>query len=1481
MYQAAEMPAVQWGTTLNDFAPTGLSDPEGSSQVLMLSIPGEYMREGAKMAFADDANGKQSKKALSILVRLWLEGNRTIEKAKLGIGANESEDEDGKGWNKGKKKGKEGESSVGVEMDFGDIGGDALDEMDEVKNKEGSVRLIYMGLRCADNGERVLKHTWWLIKKGGGKSLDMNSRMECILEKNRRRENVFLRKKENNKLRPLMKGAAREQTEDTCITDVYRDWVLGSALWYFGYRVPEFLSLATQSKLMVTANGQIGLTHDLFPAKAKVDTVFNPLRGIIRGPRGKDRVEDASALRMRSYLCPSLAGKRADEIVNPWESGMSFASFLHPNENGDTPLIMEIRGPRSVSAFYRHCDPSYHMIHVLPALRKIQVVPQYTWGEDEFSMDGNMDIGLGPPQSEEGCLTGDFMLTAKNESASFLQGQIQGYEDHQSSMRTPLHDFRDWYARLYKGKITDHARAMHHCLSHLATSVMTDPRTPKSTGSMWSYLTTPECGVTGPAHTRNHITVRHIDASMSSFANLTQRFHLELEISLGIAVTHNMVATLKQSLFDVLFFKENKLMHNIMELGDAQSGKTHTMQTLSDLAIPHTVETVHHITTHAFTTKGPPIMHSVIACDEAPAAWFASTDGSSVRSSGNGNNPGEDIFKGILTSNKACVRRPRANPMTGQLEDGSEERLVAAAFWVCSNRPPDTFSPAMGSRFWQLSVNEMNREHRNISDKQIQAELDVDRPCSRPDTDEDPDFRARATLAFRHQQSIIFLCAVMQDFAGMSKPCKILVPIVVGRMKTIFQRYSFAMTPRITSQISRICNVYVHEDAYHRHFRTHGGLFNAGAFYPEDLFDRERRFESDLIITEDMVLQAVFWIMPQFLPFPLIRTMQLVLSCLEQEEWDYESLLMKPFEGNGEDNAATASDYQDGVNHEKAVMGRLDFDYIYVPAESLDEFAEKLVAHQRSLAAGKAEDGSVALSARVIVSNLRSLHETSFGQTRHAPLSMLIPDADGCLQSRMATDKNKFDYTNWSTTAALFKQAVRDQDMNTAYNYFPHEHTDCSAAAAAATDLDVMLATVTPTNRRASELHAELNALTTTIATASIASLERHEQWALDAVRTAAGDAAQLSEQMKDCAPCDWGLEPVTVSKFLQTVKAVAVALRSIAHPKTKTTTSFSDDTYKHKVVRLSTHFVTTLGHPEYLNNIRHKVMADYAHNHTISRPVLIGMSTFGQSKSDAKPYLLEYTLLQRNKYDKIAFPNQNFLDKETFDLMLPPDVSGTKQDRDVPLSMKWDYQGLNEAYTLDRMAAVKHLENLGIERGVFQMFWADRTSEFVFDRPVLEKIRANTKGGWEYWDNCMTQAHKNKEIIECLVTEYPEYLDRDPDVVRREIQPAELTLGATIDVRAGGWRRCLDCLRWRLVEVDRLPRDPDEPSKLLSGEMRRSALIKHRTPTQMRSRLKRVSVESTYDPIEAAVDDITGKRLKIGMSNPVAVDEHILVNIT
>ena len=476
-----------------------------------------------------------------------------------------------------------------------------------------------------------------------------------------------------------------------------------------------------------------------------------------------------------------------------------------------------------------------------------------------------------------------------------------------------------------------------------------------------------------------------------------------------------------------------------MELGDAQSGKTHTMTTMQKMAVPDTVEMVHHITTHAFTTNGPPIIHKVIACDEAPSAWFASTDGGSVRASGNGNNPSEDVMKGILTSGRANVRRPKVNADTGNLEDGCSERLVAAAFWVCSNRPADTFSKAMGSRFWQIDVNEVERDGRNISDKQVQEELDADRSITRPDVDTDPDFRKRAISSFRNQQGVIFLCAVMQDFAGMAKPCKMLVPIVVGRMRGISAAYGFNITPRITGQISRLANVFCHEDAYYRNFRTVGGLFADGDFEPRMLFDRERNFESDLIITEEMVLQAVWWVWPQFLPFPLIRTMQLIWGCIQAGEWEFTKLFLKPYDNERSDDGKS-SDYID-PNGMCDLKDRIDFDNLHIQADSIDDLAERLAAYQRTNRAGAIHDGNTALSARAIAAQLRGLRETSWGQTRHSQLETVLMGGNGTDDEFIYDKKSgrKVTIDDLEATNAKFKTLIRERKPMQAMKYFPHE----------------------------------------------------------------------------------------------------------------------------------------------------------------------------------------------------------------------------------------------------------------------------------------------------------------------------------------------------------------------------------------------------------------------------------------------------------
>ena len=1421
-----------------------MSDSDGNSEVLTLSFPGDHLRESNSFCFVETASGQNAKKALALIVRLWREGRRVIENACSGMNADESEEEESGYRKKRTNKGKSGEGSTGEGSDCDGMGGDCPEKEERDANKAATVRLIYMGIRTKGNPETVTKHTYWLVRKGGGRSLAMDARLDFIINQNKLREKKFQAQKDKNKLRPLQRGAARPQTPDTFVVNIMTDWVRGTGLWCMGYAHQEMLSLKTQNSIEGGEDGKtkIGVDHWTFPEIAKVGSVFDPTRQILR-VYGDHEEMDSDVTGVRNYLGDSIAQCSPSEIrmkmadwngKGMWSRGVSFQKFLN-DASLHRPLIVEIHKTMGVASFFQHCDPSYHILRLMPTMTKIAAVPTFSHAEDEFADFAQLP-DPSPSTTLSSKVTVDMMSANASESARYLAGEDVTAKESSSSTRTPLHVMRDWYKRSFVSTSTDHTAAQWQALTYLGDTAMSDPLIADSTHSLWRQVSVHGSGVSGNESDRFLDTCHPFDPSMSSFANMMQRFHLDLEVGVGIAVTHNLVATLKQSLLDVLFFKEGKLMHNVMELGDAQSGKTHTMTTMQKMAVPDTVEMVHHITTHAFTTNGPPIIHKVIACDEAPSAWFASTDGGSVRASGNGNNPSEDVMKGILTSGRANVRRPKVNAETGNLGDGCSERLVAAAFWVCSNRPADTFSKAMGTRFWQIDVNEVERDGRNISDKQVQEELDADRSLSRPDTDTDPDFRKRAISSFRNQQGVIFLCAVMQDFAGMARPCKMLVPIVVGRMRGIFAAYGFIITPRITSQISRLANVFCHEDAYYRNFRTVGGLFAEGDFEPHMLFDRERNFESDLIITEEMVLQAVWWVWPQFLPFPLIRTMQLIWQCLQAGEWEFTKLFLKPYDNERTDDG-TSSDYIDpgGLCDLK---DRIDFDNLHIPADSIDDLAERLVAHQRTSRAGAIHDGSTALSARAITAALRGLRETTWGQTRHSQLETVIVGTDGEDFMYNKKDGRKINFQDLETTDAKFRTLIREGKTNQALQYFPHECFSAANASRTIRTINTFL------NKAYVQEHDDC---VTIVGIRDACDRLKHDAtadsqatWTLEVVRLGFVSVQEAAECLRSDGPVGVYLTDPGHTELLAMIVRLQSELRSLLYPSRQTSASFTDLTYKHKLIRLSTHVVYTLGDPGYLTNIRRKVMQEYAHTSTVSRHVLIGMSSFGQSDNDDKPYLLAYDKLVRNPQDDITFPNQNFLDGRTFNLMLPPDETLTNGTQAVPPSMRHDYQGVNGKYNLDRVAAAHHLETLGIERSEFRMFWADRSKEITFDRPLFETIRDEVPGGYRVWDECMSQRDKMTAIRQKISLEYKVLLDQDESLVARELATIDVADDASLHHRMGGWRRRLYALSWRVFSLDSLPRDPLDKCKLRDGVKRENAQINHRSAKAMRNRKKR-----------------------------------------
>jgi len=117
--EKCRLPALPWDFSPWDFRPTELTvqGPDEPSkpqcEVLMLAIPGDHLRESSVFSFAEHESGRQAKKALALLVRLWGEANKVIRKARVGKGAEDSGDESNKKkTRKGGKGGKGGVSSV-------------------------------------------------------------------------------------------------------------------------------------------------------------------------------------------------------------------------------------------------------------------------------------------------------------------------------------------------------------------------------------------------------------------------------------------------------------------------------------------------------------------------------------------------------------------------------------------------------------------------------------------------------------------------------------------------------------------------------------------------------------------------------------------------------------------------------------------------------------------------------------------------------------------------------------------------------------------------------------------------------------------------------------------------------------------------------------------------------------------------------------------------------------------------------------------------------------------------------------------------------------------------------------------------------------------------------------------------------------------------------------------------------------------------
>ena len=438
--------------------------------------------------------------------------------------------------------------------------------------------------------------------------------------------------------------------------------------------------------------------------------------------------------------------------------------------------------------------------------------------------------------------------------------------------------------------------------------------------------------------------------------------------------------------------------------------------------------------------------------------------------------------------------------------------------------------------------------------------------------------------------------------------------------------------------------------------------------------------------------------------------MQLILSYIEAGCCDFTRLFLVPFvavQHAGDGMGAAADSYVEPIAG-PSLVDRLDFDMLHFSAESLEEFAEKLVTHQQLERAGAVNDGAMALSARTIIAQLRALHDTSWGQTRHAEQKIVIcntamgqSELQSVARLRANKDGRGVAYDNLVDTGTEFRRLMKAGDLAAAYKHFPFEFADCKPALEAAITLS---ATLPPALVWKHAMNDEIIEITSIVQHAGTLAKDSHVPWQEDEVCAARGKTAVLLRRFKGSTPLHLELSQTQHTVIADALAVLVARLAALGNVRSSTSTSFQDENFKTKTLKISSHIVRTLGDPLYLNNIRRRVMADYAHNATETRNVLIGMSFFGHSANDDKPYLLEYDILRKNRYEDIEFPNQNFLDSKTFNLLLPPNPDNLAYDQPVPQAMRHDYQALNPEHNMDRFAALRHLAAPGVEINEFRV---------------------------------------------------------------------------------------------------------------------------------------------------------------------------------
>lgn len=197
-----------------------------------------------------------------------------------------------------------------------------------------------------------------------------------------------------------------------------------------------------------------------------------------------------------------------------------------------------------------------------------------------------------------------------------------------------------------------------------------------------------------------------IDSTLTPFANFMINYYFSLEYVFKIVSTHNLLHILLLSCLDA--YRDEKNLHaNLLIAGEAAAGKSHALDTISDIFIPGTVIKMGDFTEKSLTTSEKEF-DKIVLFHESPPLFLGDN------TMKGGPDTGSGILKDLLTSCEASFEQCFVDEGKRLLLRSKKERV--GVHIIATNEPVHSIPIPMRSRMYVYDLHKVKKTYNTVGE---------------------------------------------------------------------------------------------------------------------------------------------------------------------------------------------------------------------------------------------------------------------------------------------------------------------------------------------------------------------------------------------------------------------------------------------------------------------------------------------------------------------------------------------------------------------------------------------------------------------------------------------------------------------------------------------------------------------------------------------------------------------------------------------